>query len=78
MSRATLQRDTAWLRSNPGLGVALYDLLNHRPQPNPPSPGVPRTAWRWDPRRPGWRMTVTLPCDDLRPEQGSGHPTGGG
>lgn len=76
MTRATLQRDTAWLRANPGLGVALFDILNHRPTPHPT--GVPTTAWVWDPQRDGWRMTVTLPCDDLRPEQGSGHPTGGG
>jgi len=72
MTRSALAADLAWLRANPGNAIHLYDLINQPAQP--PRPGVPTWHHVWDPRRPGWRLTVTDPATtELRPGGGAGH-----
>lgn len=71
MTRSAAARDIAWLRANPGLGIELFDLLNHRPTPHP---GGPTRHHVWDPRRPGWRLIVTDPTPETPPQGGVGHP----
>lgn len=90
MSRQRLARDIAALRRTPGQGVALFDHLNSmtakrsKPPATPPVLGptpvpLPTPAWRWDPTRPGWRMTVTGSAqqEPPHPASGTGHPTPG-
>lgn len=78
----------AWIREADS--IARFDHLNsvarNRPKPpaTPPVLGptpvpLPTPAWRWDPTRPGWRMTVTGSAqqEPPHPASGTGHPLGG-